>query len=77
MTQEIYEMGVRIERWQLRAEVERLTEAARRSDLYARSNQAELGAQVERLTAALKDLRERSVEEGIQHFVKRIDVALS
>jgi predicted RNase H-like nuclease (RuvC/YqgF family) len=61
----------------LNAEIERLTEAARRSDLYARSNQAELGAQVERLTAALKDLRERSVEEGIQHFVKRIDVALS
>jgi hypothetical protein len=46
------EMDVRIERWQLRVEVERLT-------------------------AALKDLRERSVEEGIQHFVKRIDVALS
>jgi hypothetical protein len=69
------EKQVKIE--QLRVENKRLTEAARGSDLYARSIQAELGAQVERLTAALKDLRERSVEEGIQHFVKRIDVALS
>ena len=32
--------------------------------------------EIERLTAALADLRERSVEEGIHHFVNRIDAAL-
>lgn len=33
--------------------------------------------EIERLLAVLSDLRERSVEEGIHHFVKRIDAALS
>lgn len=32
--------------------------------------------EIERLRAALADLRERSVEEGIHHFVKRIDAVL-
>jgi len=36
----------------------------------------ELRAEVARLKAAMKDLRERAVEEGIHHFVNRIDAAL-
>ena len=56
----------------LRAEVERL-----RRHISKRANElVELRAEVERLTAALKDLRERAVEEGIHHFVNRIDAAL-
>ena len=34
-------------------------------------------AEIERLREVLTDLRERSVEEGIQHFVTRIDAALT
>jgi hypothetical protein len=33
-------------------------------------------AENERLRGALADLRERAVEEGIHHFVNRIDAAL-
>jgi hypothetical protein len=32
--------------------------------------------EIQRLRAALTDLRQRSVEEGIHHFVNRIDAAL-
>jgi hypothetical protein len=35
-----------------------------------------LEAEIERLRAALTDLRERAVEEGIHHFVTRIDITL-
>ena len=34
-------------------------------------------AEIKRLRATLKDLRERSIEEGIHHFVKLIDKALA
>ena len=33
-------------------------------------------AEIKRLRATLKDLRERSAEESIQHFVRRIDAVL-
>jgi hypothetical protein len=33
--------------------------------------------EIERLREALNDLRQRSVEEGIHHFVKLIDVTLA
>ena len=36
----------------------------------------ELRDENKRLRAALSDLRERSVDEGIHHFVIRIDAAL-
>lgn len=39
-------------------------------------NIEEAAAKIERLRAALTDLRARSVEEGIHHFVKRIDAVL-
>jgi len=37
----------------------------------------EAADEIERLREVLTDLRERSVEEGIQHFVTRIDAALT
>jgi hypothetical protein len=60
----------------LRAEVERLRTQCGGNCRYWEGRWRDEAAENERLTAVFKDLRERSVEEGIQHFVKLIDAAL-
>jgi CRP-like cAMP-binding protein len=59
--------------------VERLREAIRDPECPVQFSPVLMAArtEIERLAAALTDLRERSVEEGIQHFVTRIDAALT
>jgi len=60
--------------------VERLRFDAARCELQfskgVAGNIEEAAAEIERLMAALTDLRERAAEEGIHHFVNRIDAAL-
>jgi hypothetical protein len=59
------------------AEVKRLLAENQRLTALVQSVVIGSGGYVaEQLTAALEDLRERSVEEGIHHFVNRIDAAL-